>query len=98
MVEDQVRVEEPPEVIEVGLAVRVAVGVGAAFTVTVACAAAPEQFMEYVVLSVGETESEPDVPFAVKPVPMQEVALVEDQVRVEEPPEVIEVGLAVRVA
>ena len=50
------------------------------------------------VLVVGETETLPEVPLGVKLVPVQEVALVEDQVRVEELPAVMEAGEAVRVA
>ena len=45
---------------------------------------------------MGETLWVPLTPPGLKLVPLQEVAFVEDQVRVEEPPEVIEVGLAVR--
>jgi hypothetical protein len=51
-----------------------------------------------VVVSVGETLREPLVPLAVKFVPSQEVALVEDHVRVAESPLVIDVGDAERVA
>ena len=50
------------------------------------------------VLVVGETDTEPEVPLAVKFTPVQEVALVEDQVRVEELPDVMEAGEAERVA
>jgi|HubBroStandDraft_6_1064221.scaffolds.fasta_scaffold63781_2 hypothetical protein len=56
------------------------------FTVAFALAEPPEpvQVMLYVVLDVGETETLPDVPLAVKPVPVHEVALVELQVSVED--------------
>jgi len=56
------------------------------------------QVIEYVVEVVGETDTEPEVPLAVKLVPVQLVALVEEYVRVAELPEVILVGEAVRVA
>jgi hypothetical protein len=48
----------------------------------------------YVVVVVGLTLVVPEVP---ETGPVQEVALVVARVRVDEPPEVIEVGLAVRV-
>jgi hypothetical protein len=51
-----------------------------------------------VVLVVGATETEPEVPEAENPVPEHEVALVEDHESVEDWPEVMEVGLAVREA
>ena len=100
-------VADPPVVIEVGFADRVAVGgVGGNVTdetVTVALAAgdvppAPVQVTEYVAVAVGETVTDPDVPEAVKPEPVQLVAFVELQVSVAEEPVVIEVGLAERVA
>ena len=51
------------------------------------------------VVAVGETEAEPETALPVeKPVPMQEVALVLDQVRVEDEPAAMEVGFAVSVA
>ena len=99
-VDDHDSVADDPDEIDVGLAVSVAVGIGAdAVTVTVALLAgdvplAPVHVTEYVVVTLGETETEPEVPLAVKPVPVQDVALVEDQVRVEEFPETTEVGLA----
>ena len=43
----------------------------------------------------GVTFAEPEAPEAVKPAPLQEVALVELQVRVEDCPDEIEAGLAV---
>jgi hypothetical protein len=86
-VEDHVSVEDCPEVIEVGLAVSEAVGT-TAFTVTVALAfalpPAPVHVTEYVVVTVGETVALPEVPEAEKLVPEQEVALVEDQVSVDD--------------
>ena len=103
-VDDHDNVADDPDEIEVGLAVSVAVGIGAdAVTVTVALLAdevppVPVHVTEYVVVTLGETETEPEVPLAVKPVPVQDVALVEDQVRVEEFPETTEVGLAESVA
>jgi hypothetical protein len=51
-----------------------------------------------VVVTSAPVETEPEVAVPVeKPEPVQEVALVDDQVRVEEPPEVTEVGLPVKV-
>jgi hypothetical protein len=50
------------------------------------------------VVTVGETLVEPEVPLAVKLVPVQEVALVELQVRVDDWLEVMDVGEAERVA
>jgi hypothetical protein len=50
------------------------------------------------VVVLGVTEAEPETtPPVEKPVPVQDVAFVEDQDRVEDWPEVIEVGLAERV-
>jgi len=42
----------------------------------------------------GETDVDPEVPEALKPPPVQDVALVELQVSVDDCPDVIEVGLA----
>ena len=110
LVEDHESVAEPPEVIEVGEAVRLTDG--AFMTVTVALPKAviepPLHEIEYVVVTVGLTVTEPLVappeppgdalpPAVEKPLPVHEVALVEDQVSVAELPEVIEVGEAVRV-
>ena len=50
-------------------------------------------------LAVGATDTEPETAFAVaKFVPVHDVAFVEDHVSVEDWPEVIDVGFAVRVA
>ena len=49
-------------------------------------------------MTVGETEVLPDVPLAVKPVPVQLVAFVLLHVSVEDCPDVIDVGFAERVA
>ena len=59
---------------------------------------APVQVTEYVVFVVGETLVDPLVPEAVKPTPVHDVALVLDHVRVEDCPEVIDVGEAVSAA
>ena|SRR5271157_6103537 len=72
-------------------------------TVTVALATgevppAPVQVMEYVVVTVGETDVEPEVPDAVKLVPEQLVALVLLHVSVDDCPLVMEVGFAESVA
>ncbi|MBU6490968.1 hypothetical protein KGQ25_02335, partial [Patescibacteria group bacterium] len=99
----QVRVEEEPLVIEVGEAERVTVGAGVVVvTVTVALELLvppePVQETEYVVVVEGYTTAVFEVaPPVEKPVPVQEVALLELQVRVEEEPLVIEVGEAERV-
>lgn len=45
---------------------------------------------------MGATVAEPDVADALKLLPVQDVALVEDQVRVEDCPAVIDLGLADR--
>jgi len=101
---DQVSVDESPEVMEVGDAERDAVGAGAAaltdtVTLSDALPPGPVHDIEYVVLLVGETETDPDVASPVlKPEPVQMPTLVLDQVRVDEPPEVMEVGDAERVA
>ena len=51
------------------------------------------------VVAVGETDTDPEVvPPVEKPVPVQEVALADDHVSVEDWPLVMLVGLAVRVA
>jgi hypothetical protein len=100
-VELHVRVELPPGAIEVGFAVMLAVGLEEP-TVTVAwdVAVAPEELVAtkvYVVVDVGDTVWEPltatEAPFRVAL-----AAFVEVQVRVELPPAVIEVGLAVTLA
>ena len=97
LVDVQVRVELPPEAIEVGFAPIPAVG-PAAVTITVVWAEAvvPEEPMAtkvYVVVAVGETLCDPltatDAPFRVAL-----TALVDVQVSVELPPEAIEVGFA----
>ncbi len=49
-------------------------------------------------VTVGETTAFPEMPEAVKPVPVQEVALVLLQVRVDDPPEAMEAGEAEREA
>ena len=46
------------------------------------------------VVALGVTTAEPEVPDAVKPPPVQDVALVELQESVDDCPAVIEVGLA----
>ena len=50
--------------------------------------------MVYVVLAVGETETDPETPAGEKPVPLQEVALVDDHDSVDEAPEAIDPGFA----
>ena len=63
-----------------------------------AFAEAPEQLMLYVVVCDGVTVTEPEVPEAVKPVPVQELALAELQVRVVLCPLMSDVGEADSVA
>jgi hypothetical protein len=46
----------------------------------------PVQVMLYVVVTVGETERDPETPDGEKPAPLQEVALVDDHVSVDEAP------------
>lgn len=103
MVELQVRVDEEPEVIDVGLADSWTVGIaGAAVTVTradcVADPAVPVQVNVYVALLVRDPVlCEPDVAFVPDHAPeaVQEVAFVDVQLRVDEDPEVRELGFAV---
>ncbi|MGH8282612.1 MAG: hypothetical protein ACRESE_02045 [Gammaproteobacteria bacterium] len=87
----------PPPDLEGGAVV----GGGAALAIATLAEAsvgptAPVQVIEYVVVCIGETLAEPEVPEAVKPVPVQLVTFLEDQVRVEDWPFVIEVGDAER--
>jgi hypothetical protein len=93
-----VRVELAPDAIVVGFAVSPAAGGPLEPTVTVAWAVAvvPDELLAtkvYVVVDVGETLCDPltatEAPFSVAL-----TALVDVQVRVELPPEAIEVGLA----
>jgi hypothetical protein len=46
----------------------------------------PVQVTLYVVLTVGETERDPEAPDGEKPVPLQDVALVDDHESVEKAP------------
>ena len=63
---------------------------GTGFTVTganrVVDPPLPVQVMLYVVLTVGETARDPETPNGEKPVPLQEVALVDDHDSVDEAP------------
>lgn len=95
--EDHATDPAPPAPIEDGAAVRLAVGVGAGVTVTVALPVfvPPEPVQErlYAVVTEGDTVTEPEIaPPVVNPVPVQEVALDDDQVSVELLPFTIEVG------
>ena len=71
---------------------------GAGFTITdvrrVVDPPLPVQVMLYVVLAAGETSRDPETPDGEKPVPLQEVALVEDHDSVDEAPEAMAPGLA----
>ena len=102
LLEDQVRVELPPEVMLVGLAAKLTVGAAlVAATVTKALAGedvplAPLQVSVYVVVLAGDIETVPLVGFVPvhPPEAVHEVALLEDQVRVELPPKVMLVAPA----
>jgi hypothetical protein len=52
------------------------------------------QVTVYEVLAAGETETDPETPAGEKPVPLQEVALVDDHDSVDEAPEAMDPGLA----
>src|SRR5271166_2273108 len=54
----------------------------------------PAQVMVYVVLAVAETRRDPETPDGEKPVPLQEVALVENHDSVDESPRAMPAGLA----
>ncbi len=73
---------------------------GAGFTITgndrVVDPPLPVQVMRYVVLSVGETEEDPEAPDGEKPTPVQEVALVDDHVSVDEAPAATPTGFALK--
>ena len=100
----QETVTDPPGATEAGEAERVGPDVDPIVTVALAFAdpPVPVQATEYVVVAVGETVAVPEIGLlepVEKFVPTQEVALVEDQVSVEDWPEVvIEAGEAERVA
>jgi len=104
LVLDQVKLVALPEVMVVGLALKVTTGLGVtAFTLTVAVLLvvppAPVAVIVYVVVLVGETDFVPDND--VLPILGEkdtEVALLLDQVKVEKLPEVIMVGLALKLA
>ena len=71
---------------------------GAGFTITgvvgVVDPPLPVQVMLYVVLTVGETERDPEGFDGEKPTPLHEVALVDDHESVDEAPGVMYAGLA----
>ena len=100
LVADHVSVAVPVGEYEAGFGESVTEQAGAkAVTVTVAeresLPPAPVQVTEYVVEDDGETETLPDVaPPVENPVPVQEVALADDHVSVEEFPFIMLVGLA----
>jgi hypothetical protein len=54
--------------------------------------------MLYVVLTVGETERDPEGPDGDEPTPLQEVALVDDHDRVDDAPAAIAPGLALNMS
>ena len=102
LVDDQVRVEVPPLVTDVGLAASDTVGTGGGVPVTVidtdalAVPADPVQARVNVLELVNAPlEWLPEIALLPDHAPdaTQEVALVDDQVRVEAPPLVIDVGL-----
>ena len=99
-----VKVDELPAPIEAGLATMVIVGVGAGVIVTVAIAEAlppvPVAAAAYVVVAMGLTVCVPPAAervYALPSVPLTVtwVAFVAFTVRVEEPPALMEVGLAI---
>ena len=73
---------------------------GAGFTITgvvrVVDPPLPVQVMLYVVLTVGETRRDPETPDGEKPIPLQEVALVDDHDSVDEAPGAMPPGLALK--
>jgi hypothetical protein len=103
LVEDQVRVELPPLATLVGLALSETLGVGADTETVTDCAAVPPgpvQVNVKVVPAVRfEVACEPLVAWAPlqPPEAAQELALLEDQVKVDAPPLLTVVGLALSV-
>jgi hypothetical protein len=73
---------------------------GNGFTITAVDAVVdpppPVQVTMYVVLTVGETERDPEGPDGEKPVPLQEVALVDDHDSVDDAPAAAAPGLALK--
>src|SRR5271165_3454666 len=71
---------------------------GAGFTITAVLRVVdpplPVQVMLYVVLAIGETRRDPETPDGEKPVPLQEVAFVEDHDSVDQAPGAMPIGLA----
>jgi hypothetical protein len=103
LVEDQVRVADPPLLTDSGLAVRDTVGAGVAVTVTVADAfcvppAPVQDRLNVLVLVSAPVEPLPDVALAPDQPPeaAHDVAFVEDHVSVDDPPLATDCGLAVR--
>jgi hypothetical protein len=102
-VEDQVKVELPPLPTEVGLALKVIVGKAAVTDTTTDCDAelfAPTQEMSKVVVALRAAVRKVPLVFSAPPQPpeaVHEVALVEDQVKVEVPPLPTEIGFALKV-
>jgi len=93
LVEDQVRVADPPLLTDSGLAVRDTVGAGVAVTVTVADAfcvppAPVQDRLNVLVLVSAPVEPLPDVALAPDQPPeaAHDVAFVEDHVSVDDPP------------
>ena len=54
----------------------------------------PAQAIEYVIVTLGVTTAEPEIPAALKLPPVHDVALIELQERVDDFPAFIELGLA----
>jgi hypothetical protein len=103
LVEDQVRVDELPLAMLVGLALKLTLGVGADTDTVRDCAAVPPAPVQVNVKLVAAVRSAVACEPLVAMLPLQppdaaqEVALVEDQVRVEALPLLTVVGLALRV-
>lgn len=100
-VEDHVRVDDPPLVTDAGLALRETAGTGVAVTVTVADALCVppgpvQERLKVLLLLSAPVDALPDVARAPPQAPdaAQDVAFFEDQLSVEDPAFVTEVGLA----
>jgi hypothetical protein len=98
-VEDQVSVDDPPLVTDMGFAVRDTVGAGPTVTVAVALCAPPDPVqvrLKVLLLVSAPEDSLPEVALAPDQPPeaVQDVAFVEDQVSVEDAPLAMFVGFA----
>jgi hypothetical protein len=99
LVEDQVRVDDPPLVTDAGLAVRETLGANVTVTVVDALCVPPapvQERLKVLLLVSAPVDALPEVALLPDQAPdaVQEVALVEDQLRVDDPPLVTDVGFA----